>query len=195
MKAKTFTITKETKGFTLIELMIVVAIIGILAAIAIPNYQNYQAKSRQTEARVALSGIYTAEQAYAVDASSFSACLARIGFTLTAGGTRYYTVGFQNADAAATTCGPQGNETCNVVHDMSGNAIDSCTQGDTTTHFLSTAGFGGAQSTAADFNANHTNVTNTAFNAEAVGRISTSGTLDRWEIVETKLLTNRDSGI
>ena len=52
------------KGFTLIELMIVVAIIGILAAIAIPNFLRFQAKSRQSEAKTNLGGIFTAQTAY-----------------------------------------------------------------------------------------------------------------------------------
>ena len=55
---------KGKKGFTLIELMIVVAIIGILAAIAIPNFLRFQAKSKQSEAKGNLGGIFTAQVAY-----------------------------------------------------------------------------------------------------------------------------------
>jgi type IV pilus assembly protein PilA len=55
---------KNKKGFTLIELMIVVAIIGILAAIAIPNFMNYQCKAKQTEAKSLLGSIRVAQEAY-----------------------------------------------------------------------------------------------------------------------------------
>ncbi len=55
---------RNKKGFTLIELMIVVAIIGILAAIAIPNFLKFQAKSKQSEAKTNLKAIYTAETGY-----------------------------------------------------------------------------------------------------------------------------------
>jgi len=55
---------RNRKGFTLIELMIVVAIIGILAAIAIPNFLKFQAKSKTSEAKTNLKAIYTAQTSY-----------------------------------------------------------------------------------------------------------------------------------
>ena len=58
---------KGQKGFTLIELMIVVAIIGILAAIAIPNFLTYQSKSKQSEARVSLGAIFTSAVAFGAE--------------------------------------------------------------------------------------------------------------------------------
>lgn len=51
---------KISKGFTLIELMIVVAIIGILAAIAIPNFMKFQARAKTSEAKVQLKAFFTA---------------------------------------------------------------------------------------------------------------------------------------
>jgi type IV pilus assembly protein PilA len=57
-------IRKSTKGFTLIELMIVVAIIGILAAIAIPNFLRFQLKSKSSEGKVNIAAIRTAEESY-----------------------------------------------------------------------------------------------------------------------------------
>ena len=63
---------KNKKGFTLIELMIVVAIIGILAAIAIPNFLKFQAKSKQSEAKSNLSAIFTGQTAYYGEYNNYS---------------------------------------------------------------------------------------------------------------------------
>ena len=51
-------------GFMLIELMIVVAIIGILAAIAIPNFLRFQLKAKTSEGKTNIAAIRTAEQSY-----------------------------------------------------------------------------------------------------------------------------------
>ena len=97
-------------GFTLVELMIVVAIIGILAAIAIPNFQKYQAKARQKEAQIGLSSIYTAEVSNMGEHSTLTSCLREAGYVPEGGtaagtaGDRYYTIGFNAAGAVLAVC-------------------------------------------------------------------------------------------
>ena len=68
------------KGFTLIELMIVVAIIGILAAIAIPNFIKFQARSKQSEAKANLKAIFTAQKAFFQEKDRFSSLTGEVGF-------------------------------------------------------------------------------------------------------------------
>jgi prepilin-type N-terminal cleavage/methylation domain-containing protein len=68
------------KGFTLIELMIVVAIIGILAAIAIPNFIKFQARSKQSEAKANLKAIFTAQKAFFQEKDRFSTLTGEVGF-------------------------------------------------------------------------------------------------------------------
>ncbi len=62
------------KGFTLIELMIVVAIIGILAAVAIPAYQSYTLKAKFTEVVLATSNLKTQVEVCAQDLGSVTGC-------------------------------------------------------------------------------------------------------------------------
>ena len=68
------------RGFSLIELMIVVAIIGILATIALPNFQKFQRRARQSEAKGMLSGIYTAQKSFAAEWEGYSGDLGAIGY-------------------------------------------------------------------------------------------------------------------
>ncbi len=65
---------KQTIGFTLIELMIVVAIIGILAAVAIPTYMRHVRKSKSSEAITNLAGIAQYEEAYFAENDQYLSC-------------------------------------------------------------------------------------------------------------------------
>ena len=94
--------TKHQSGFTLIELMIVVAIIGILSAIAIPNFARYQSKSRQAEAKIALASVYGGEKAFYAEYSAYIGDHAAIGY-VPEGFKRYYAVGWTVANTRTVT--------------------------------------------------------------------------------------------
>ena len=66
------------KGFTLIELMIVIAIIGILAAIAIPNFVSYRQRSYNSAAQSDMKNAMTTQEAYYVDNATYADTLNKL---------------------------------------------------------------------------------------------------------------------
>jgi type IV pilus assembly protein PilE len=83
---------KISSGFTLIELMIAVAVIGILAAIGYPNYTDQVRKSRRAEAQASLMSIAALQQQFLLDTRGYASNLAVLNYTTPTTVARYYTV-------------------------------------------------------------------------------------------------------
>ena len=93
----------KKRGFTLIELMIVVAIIGILAAIAIPNFVRFQARSKQAEAKTNLKSAFTAQKAYFAEKDAYTTQGQMIGFAPESGNRYFYWLDSGCAGGTRTT--------------------------------------------------------------------------------------------
>jgi len=124
---------RNEKGFTLIELMIVIAIIGILAAVAIPSYQNYTKRAKASEAKIMLDAIRTNEEAYKAQNNNYTSSMTLLGnpaanatyyaYTLAATSTTF--TGTATPTAAGTTAGLTGTWTLNQSATLAGTAVTS----------------------------------------------------------------------
>ncbi len=79
------------RGITLIELMIVVVVLSILAAVAYPNYQEFVARAKRNEAKAALLRLATNQERFYLNNNTFTADVTLLGFTSEDGGNTHIT--------------------------------------------------------------------------------------------------------
>lgn len=91
------------KGFTLVELMITVVIIGILASIVMPSYQDYLRKGRRAAAQAVLMDVAQKQQQYLLDSRSFASDLSTLNVSTPDDVTKYYTITLEVGDATPPT--------------------------------------------------------------------------------------------
>ncbi len=178
----------DSKGFSLIELMIVVAIIGLLAAIGIPQYAKFQAKARQAESKGHLTGLFTAESSFQSEWAGYTSNLVGVGYAASGSNLRY-TAGF--AATACTTTGRNAGAPAEVA-------------ANTQIH-LTTVNTGSLAATFISLHTPGTAITMTAiacdatsFTAWAVGdpkNTPTSANADQWNITNVKAISNPTSGL
>lgn len=158
---------KNEKGFTLIELMIVVAILGILAAIAIPNFMRFQAKSRQSEAKTNLGAIGTSAEAWRAEQGTYVVtAIGNLGWA------------------------PQGTVRYSYWYDVGGtDTAFPYAAASYSTGVIDLSAAGGCNRSTAPGTAAVT-ATASAYSASTKGEIDSDVTCDEWSYTEARVLTN-----
>lgn len=188
MKTK---VSNSQAGFSLLELMVVVAIVGVLATIAVPNFQRFQAKSRAAEAKNNLSAYFSAAKASYSEWNMYLGNFVaigfrpegRLGYRVTAENTAVMPTGYTGPDEP--TCISTGAAAADCDQPATDGApwISAWTE-NLTGVVVPDAPMGCAPNTDAN-----------AFVACASGRHQLSPVVDTWQIDERKRTQNTMAGI
>lgn len=177
---------QNQKGFTLIELMIVVAIIGILATLGVPQFQRFQARARQAEARTTLSGIYMAMKSFHAEWNRYYGNLEAIGYAVD--GRILYDGGFSNSGEGPPEHPVQAYQ---QATSQTSRLRPICTQAGATCQMITPA-----NNVTCDA-AGNVETANGRFRAEASGMVNPkeNAVCDVWTITENKMVENTQPGI
>jgi len=174
------------KGFSLIELMVVVAIIGILATVAVPQVNKFMARAKQAEAKSSLAGIYTAAKGFFTEYGVFQKSFQVIGYAPE--GRVKYDAGW--AAGGAPACPPSLTAGCggqtNIKADCTGFGAGQTGCGCTT----ATGGTPECQNAGAVAGA----MTANTFTAQAIGNVY-QAQQDTWTIDNLKQVNHTVNGV
>lgn len=135
--------TRQAKGFTILELLTVVAIIGVISMVAFPSYQNYVRKGKRAEGRIALLTAVQMEERYFTTNNTYTATLSAAGilsYSGTNASSAAYTITIVPAaggiatgfTAKATPTGNFVDTECNIltISQLGTKSMESATQTD-----------------------------------------------------------------
>ncbi|WP_405119021.1 type IV pilin protein [Pseudomonas leptonychotis] len=97
------TLPNKLKGFTLMELMITVAIVGILAAIAYPSYQEYVLRNNRSEGQALLNDATARQERYYAQNNIYADTIAKLGYSSANSANTLYQLSISNVSASTYT--------------------------------------------------------------------------------------------
>lgn len=186
---KRTSVLKTNQGFSLVELMIVVAIIGLLAAVGVPQYQKFQARARQSEAKVTLGSMYTGEVSFYSEWNHYTRSTRNIGLSVTGSKLRYQ-AGFPNVGAAASYSAnyPPETATDRILTGIT-YEVAPAPANDTTALYTGTSTYSATAFTGFAWGSPNNSLTTACVNTAGATQC------DLWSINESKLLRQVSNGV